>query len=164
MLREIQSDRSPLTVSTVYSHLSDFATWGGCPLTTLITNQALQWRCRWLPASLPRVSQSTILNWKKGKTAPLPKDYPKLMRFLGGEVLPQGTTIAEHLRVARMRIGWSRKLAVKQLEVDESTLRDWEGGKVILLRKHRLLVAEFLGMPFEEVNQLMWDTCNVVHR
>lgn len=114
-------------------------------------------------ASIIGVSQFTILNWEKGRTQPLPKDYPQLMNFLGGDVFPQGTTIAERLRVARVHIGWSRKLAAKQLGVDESTLRDWEGGKVVLLRKHRLLVAEFLCMPFEEVDQLMRDAWNVAH-
>ncbi len=65
--------------------------------------------------------------------------------------------------MARLRKGWSRKVAAKELRVDESTLRDWEGGKVILLSKHRQLVADFLGLPFAEVDGVMRVAWNGTH-
>jgi len=110
------------------------------------------------------VDANTVLNWEKCKTIPLPKDWPNIASFLeSDDVFPLATTIAEKLRVARLRKGWSRKVAAKELGVDESTLRDWEGGKVVLLAKHRQLVADFLGMLFAEVDEVMRVAWNEKH-
>ena len=110
------------------------------------------------------VDANTVLNWEKSKTIPLPKDWPKVSSFLESEdIFPQATTIAEKLRVARLRKGWSRKVAAKELGVDESTLRDWEGGKMILLSKHRKLVADFLAIPFAEIDEVMRAAWNGKH-
>lgn len=110
------------------------------------------------------VDAYTVLNWEKSKTTPSPKDWPKIASFLeNDDIFPQATTIAEKLRVARLRKGWSRKVAAKELGVDESTLRDWEGGKVILLAKHRRLVADFLGLPFDDVDEAMRAAWNEKH-
>ena len=109
------------------------------------------------------VCASTILNWEKGKSNPLPKDIPAITAFLGYAVLPEAVTVPEKIRVKRTSLGWSRKRASKELGVDETTLRDWENGKVILFKKHRECIAEFIGMPFDELDGKMREAWGSVH-
>jgi ribosome-binding protein aMBF1 (putative translation factor) len=55
----------------------------------------------------------------------------------------------------RLEFGWSRKVASRHLGIDESTLRDWEQGKIILFRKQRRLVVNFLAIREGEVDDEM---------
>lgn len=109
------------------------------------------------------VNACTILNWEKSKTKPTPRDWPSIAAFVGYEIFPDAQTIAEKLRVERLRRGWSRKVAAKELGLDESTLRDWEAGKVVLFMKHRVLVANYLNLPFEVIDVAMREAWNTSH-
>jgi DNA-binding transcriptional regulator YiaG len=83
----------------------------------------------------------SVINWEKGRTVPKVYRLPSIIRFLGYNPLPEPRTIAERLVAKRLELGWSRKVASRHLGIDQSTLRDWEQGKIILFRTHRRLVA-----------------------
>ncbi|MGH8728525.1 MAG: helix-turn-helix domain-containing protein [Burkholderiales bacterium] len=99
--------------------------------------------------------ESSIINWEKGRTVPKVYRLPAIIRFLGYNPLPEPRTVAERLVTKRLERGWSRKAASRHLGIDESTLRDWEQGKIILFRKHRRLVANFLAIREGEVDDEM---------
>jgi transcriptional regulator with XRE-family HTH domain len=97
-------------------------------------------------ARLLGTDEWSVINWEKGRTTPAVYRLPTIIRFLGYNPLPQPRSVPERLVVKRLEHGWSRKVASRHLGIDESTLRDWEHGKIILFRKHRTLVAEVLGI------------------
>jgi transcriptional regulator with XRE-family HTH domain len=105
----------------------------------------------------------SVINWEKGRTVPKVYRLPAIIRFLGYNPLPKPCTIAERLAAKRLERGWSRKVASRHLEIDVSTLRDWEHGKIILFRKHRRLVAEVLGIAKSELDAEMKARWTAVH-
>jgi transcriptional regulator with XRE-family HTH domain len=94
----------------------------------------------------------SIINWEKGRTVPAVYRLPAIIYFLGYSPVPEPRTIAERLLAKRLERGWSRKIASRYWGIDETTLRDWEHGKIILFRKHRKLVAEMLGIAGSELD------------
>jgi transcriptional regulator with XRE-family HTH domain len=109
-------------------------------------------------------SERSVINWEKGRTVPKVYRLPAIIRFLGYSALPEPRTIAERLVAKRLGRGWSRKVASRHWGIDESTLRDWEEGKIILFRKHRKLVAEVLGIAQSELDAEMKSRWIAVHR
>jgi transcriptional regulator with XRE-family HTH domain len=107
--------------------------------------------------------ERSIISWEKGRTVPKVYRLPAFIRFLGYTPLPEPRTIAERLVARRLERGWSRKVASRHLGIDESTLRDWEHGKIILLRKHRRLVAGALGIAESELDAEMKARWTAVH-
>jgi transcriptional regulator with XRE-family HTH domain len=105
-------------------------------------------------AKLLGTNEGSIINWEKGRSVRVYR-LPAIIRFLGYNPLPEPRTISERLVAKRLERGWSRKVALRSLEIDVSTLRDWEQGKTILFRKHRRLVAKVLGIPESELEQEM---------
>jgi transcriptional regulator with XRE-family HTH domain len=91
--------------------------------------------------------EQSINNWEKGRKVPRVYWLPAIIRFLGYNPLPEPRTVPERLLMKRLERGWSRTVAARELGIDQSTLRDWEHGKIILFEKHRTLVANFLGIP-----------------
>ena len=95
-------------------------------------------------AVLMGTSEKTLQRWESGLT-PFPSAFPKIIEFLGSEPWSAPTTLAEHIRVARYRIGLRIEDAAVQLGVDPSTLWWWENGR----RPHRLAdrarIAAFIG-------------------
>lgn len=61
-------------------------------------------------------------------------------------------------------MGWSMRKAARTLGVDPETWRDWERGKTILLRKHRVLVAQLLTLPIDELHREMRARWNQTHQ
>ena len=106
-------------------------------------------------ARVLEVNPCTILNWEKGYTKPPVEAMPALLQFLGYDPLPEPKTIPERLLAKRRAQGWSIREAARNVEVDPGTWRDWEQGKVILYRHHRVLIARLLGLPEGEVDQGM---------
>jgi transcriptional regulator with XRE-family HTH domain len=94
----------------------------------------------------------SIINWEKGRTVPKVYRLPSIIRFLGYNPLPEPRSLPERLVAKRLERGWSRKVASRHWNIDESTLRDWEQGKIILFRKHRRLLAEVLGIAESELS------------
>jgi transcriptional regulator with XRE-family HTH domain len=107
--------------------------------------------------------ERSIINWEKGQTVPKVYRLPSIIRLLGYNPLPEPRTIGEALVAKRLEFGWSRKVASRHFGIDESTLRDWEQGKIILFRKHRRLVAEVLGIPQGKIDDEMKARWTAVH-
>ena len=70
----------------------------------------------------------TIVNWEKGHFTPRVNHMAGLVRFLGYNPLPTGTTIAEQLVAYRKTRGLTQKAFAHELGFDPSTLAKWERG------------------------------------
>lgn len=101
------------------------------------------------------VTVDTLRNWEKGRTQPVVAQMPGILNFLGYDPTPQPETVAERLRAKRRAMGWSIRQAASALGVDPGTWGDWERGKTILFRDHRVSVASFLGLPKWDVAEAM---------
>jgi len=95
------------------------------------------------------------LNWEKGRTRPSIVSIPAIVQFLGYDPFPQPKPISQHLLSKRRAMGWSIKDAAEAVGVDPGTWGNWERGQTILYRKHRALVAQFLGMSVDTLNKKM---------
>jgi transcriptional regulator with XRE-family HTH domain len=93
------------------------------------------------------VSAATVRNWEKGNTEPSIEFVPAIVRFMGCEPFLESTSIAGQLMAKRRSMGWSIRKAAAAAGVDPATWADWERGRVILYRKHQVLVAQLLEMP-----------------
>lgn len=90
------------------------------------------------------VTSSTILNWEKGHTEPPIGAMPRVLRWLGYDPGVRPKSLPERLADRRRTMGWSIRVAARHVGVDPGTWGDWERGRVILYRRHRLLVAQLL--------------------
>ena len=72
------------------------------------------------------VDKTTVHNWEVGTATPNLRAIPGVIRFLGYEPTEIGSTIGEQLRATRRRLGLSHADIARQLEVDPSTVLDWE--------------------------------------
>ncbi len=109
------------------------------------------------------VNAWTILNWEKGHTEPPIVSIPAIVRFLGYDPFPQPTTLPEKLLAKRREMGWSIKEAAQAVGVDPSTWGNWERGQTILYRQHRVLIARFLDLPADALDQEMTSRWNRSH-
>jgi ribosome-binding protein aMBF1 (putative translation factor) len=87
-----------------------------------------------------------------------------ILGFLGHDPFPISQTPGERLLQKRREQAWSIKQAARHLGVDPSTWRDWETGELILFRKHRTKVAEFLGLDLQRLADEMRTRWNGKHR
>lgn len=72
---------------------------------------------------------ATLHNWEVGNTTPNLRAMPGLLRFLGYDPTVVGTTMGERLRAARVARGRSLDELAQELQVDPTTLRNWEVGR-----------------------------------
>lgn len=112
-------------------------------------------------AKLLGVSTETILNWELNYRKPSINHIGKLIKFLGYD--PASTnpsSIAELLLTKRRELGWTQKVAARNLGVDPCTWSSWECGGTIMMHKHRRLVAAFLRVDegiFDEKIGRRWN-------
>lgn len=90
------------------------------------------------------VDAYTVLNWEKGKTTPSPKDFPRIVHFLGYVPLPQPVTLAERLYYVRRIKGWSIKEAGHAAGIHEETWGYWERGQNPPQKRMRERIETFL--------------------
>ncbi len=110
------------------------------------------------------VSPDTILNWEKGYSEPQIFQVPVLIKFIGFDPINAiPTSIAEHLQNKRRKLGWTQKMAAKNLGVDPCAWSSWECGGTIMTHKHRRLIASFLGMNEEVIIEKMRKQWNERH-
>ncbi|OQW39779.1 MAG: hypothetical protein A4S08_06060 [Proteobacteria bacterium SG_bin4] len=99
-------------------------------------------------AKLLGVAAETILNWELNYRKPGINHIGKLIQFLGYDPeSPSSNSIADLLLAKRRELGWSQKVAARNLGVDPCTWSSWECGGTIRIHKHRKLVAAFLDLP-----------------
>ena len=84
------------------------------------------------------VTDSTVVHWERGTTAPLPKDGPGIVAFLGYLPLPMAT-LGEKLYAVRFANGWTQAEAGAACGVSEDGWRAWEGGATPMPAKLSLL-------------------------
>jgi transcriptional regulator with XRE-family HTH domain len=102
------------------------------------------------------VGPETVRHWESGETnSPSVVRIPAILEFLCYDPFVEPGSIPDRLRAMRRRSGWSIRKAAAYLGVDPTTWGDWEHGKVILFRTHRVLVARLLGLPEDEVDRVM---------
>lgn len=114
-------------------------------------------------AKLLGVVPSALLNWEKGRKEPSVERLPAIFRFLGYHPWPVPKTFPERLLDRRRAMGWSISWAARQTGVDPATWSDWERGKVILIRRHRNLVAKLLGLTIGQIDEEMRYRWNRSH-
>ena len=71
----------------------------------------------------------TVVNWERGHTKPHVNQMAGVVRFLGFNPLPTGSTIGEQLVAHRKSRGLTQKDFARELGVDPSTLARWERGE-----------------------------------
>ena len=106
----------------------------------------------------------TVINWESGLRRPVIKYIPALIRFLGYDPEPPVcTTLSEQLAAKRRSLGWSQKVASRKLGIDPCTWSSWENGGTIMGKAHRRTIAEFLGLPEDELYAAMRKRWNDSH-
>jgi transcriptional regulator with XRE-family HTH domain len=68
----------------------------------------------------------SLRNWEANRSKPAVEFMPAIIRFLGYNPLPPGSTWAERLVLGRKAMGLSQKESARRLGVDQSTLAKWE--------------------------------------
>lgn len=115
-------------------------------------------------AELLQVNEFSVMNWERNKLQPRgAATLHRIIGFLGYDPLPKGTSIPELLRAKRRVLGWGQRELAEHLGVDRCTVTDWEGGRVVLLRKHRELLSVFLGIDRNELDSTMRKRRNDSH-
>ena len=110
------------------------------------------------------VTQFSIINWERGDFQPCrAPTLCRIIAFLGYDPLPVGASLPERLRAKRRYLGWGQRALARHLGVNPCTIKDWEGGGLILKRSQRVLVARFLGLPEQEMNAAMRRQWNDSH-
>lgn len=98
---------------------------------------AITWKA---VAAQLRTDVTTVANWVSGRSHPVLRHWPRILRWLEYDPRPEAGTIAQALKRYRVGQGVSQKQFAKQLGVDPATLSRWE-------RNHRLPNGE----PFQRV-------------
>jgi transcriptional regulator with XRE-family HTH domain len=109
------------------------------------------------------VNPTTVVCWEKGKGGPSIRSFPAIFAFLSHSPYPEPATVCERLHQWRRERGRSICEAALQLGVDPTTWGDWERGKLILFRKHRMAVAQLLGLNEPELDSEMGARWNMKH-
>lgn len=111
------------------------------------------------------VDKATIFNWENGKSAPAIKHYPAIVRFLGYDPgLRKARTIPVLLKAKRRKLGLSQEQLARQLKVDPCTISNWERDGIVHRRKHRIAIAQFLGLAEVEVMRSMGERWDAAHQ
>jgi transcriptional regulator with XRE-family HTH domain len=120
---------------------------------------------QWQVANIIGVDKATIFNWENDVSIPAIKHYPAIVRFLGYDPgLLEVRTIPVLLKARRRELGFSQRKLARQLSVDPCTVSNWEQDGIVHQREHRLMLAQFLGLPEEEVMRAMGKRWDAAHR
>lgn len=102
------------------------------------------------------VCSFTVGNWENGHSEPKFCHTPILIRFLGYDpVKLNPKSIAELLFAKRKELGWTQKIAARNLGVDPCTWSRWECGGMIMTHKHQRMVNSFLSITEEIIHEKM---------
>jgi DNA-binding transcriptional regulator YiaG len=76
-----------------------------------------------------RTDETTLFRWEHNMARPQIRYFPQILNFLGYDPFPVSVTVADKLRAARRRLGFTQKAFAERLGVDPTTLRKWEQGR-----------------------------------
>jgi|HubBroStandDraft_6_1064221.scaffolds.fasta_scaffold175191_1 transcriptional regulator with XRE-family HTH domain len=93
----------------------------------------------------------TITNWELNRCQPELPYIPRIIKFLGYDPFgpDKDEPLGQRLRKHRRRLGLSLKQAAALLEVDPTSLRDWETGRHRPTNKSRSMIDKFLSWTLE---------------
>ncbi len=74
------------------------------------------------------VREETVGLWENGLARPLPRQYGRIVRFLGYDPEPGDLTVAGRLRTLRRRLGLSQAEFATLAGLDEGSVCRWEAG------------------------------------
>jgi transcriptional regulator with XRE-family HTH domain len=102
------------------------------------------------------VNVSSLRNWEANRSKPTVEFMPAIIRFLGYNPLPPGTTWAERLVSCRTAMGVTQGEAAHRIGIDQGTLARWERGErepagAFLSRVQRFLGREAVPEPKSSV-------------
>jgi transcriptional regulator with XRE-family HTH domain len=95
-------------------------------------------------ALLVGVDKTTVFNWEAGIATPNLRAISGVLRFLGYDPTETGSTLGERLRAARKRLGLSHADLAGKLDVDPSTILDWERERHRPTKRCRSAIDRFL--------------------
>ena len=92
------------------------------------------------------VNVGSLRNWEANRSKPTVEFIRAIIRFLGYNPLPRGSTLAERLVSCRTAMGITQGESARRIGVDQSTLAKWERGErepngEFALRAKRFLAA-----------------------
>jgi DNA-binding XRE family transcriptional regulator len=93
-------------------------------------------------------SKAALVMWEKGYSNPEIRFWPGIIEFLGYDPGPEPRDVPGGLRAARRRLGLSRHKMAVRLEVDSTSIRDWEAGRPIRFHRCQTILKEM----FDELN------------
>jgi transcriptional regulator with XRE-family HTH domain len=99
-----------------------------------------------LAASELGVSESTIVDWERGKYPASVRCYPAIIAFLGYNPLPEPRSRGQAIRRARLSRGLSRKRLAAIVGVDEATVARNEADVPRPARKPSTAILRALGL------------------
>ena len=94
----------------------------------------------------------SITNWELNRCQPELPYIPRIIKFLGYDPFEpdQDEALGQRLRKHRRRLGLSLRQAASFLEVDPTSLRDWETGRHRPTKKSRSVIDGFLSYTSEQ--------------
>ena len=95
-------------------------------------------------AVLLGVSQYTIIDWEKGRSAAPVRCGPAICTFLGYDPFPKPKTLGGRMLALRRKMGWSIEEAAHRVGVDPGTWGYWERTGCVLWPRYRQLMESFL--------------------
>jgi len=84
------------------------------------------------------ISVAAYNGWEGGRGSPSIGKWPKIFDFLGYDPSPPPcNTFAEAVSALRRRLGLDKHQFAKQVDVDVKSVRNWESGRSVPLRRLR---------------------------
>lgn len=82
------------------------------------------------------INEWTYMNWEKGRAQPNIKFMPRVIGYLGYDLLGRGVTFGRRLLHARLRLGLTQAELGTHFGLGRSTIGDWEREASIPQRDH----------------------------
>jgi transcriptional regulator with XRE-family HTH domain len=98
------------------------------------------------------VNPWTYLIWETGKTVPCLTYMPLVVRYLGRDPYGEPETFGAWVRASRRRLGLTRTALARRLELNPSTVKQWEKGECRPWRRNIVKLEAVLGKLDQE-----WD-------
>jgi len=111
-------------------------------------------------AALLSVNEASVWTWENNRTKPELRFIPRITEFLGYSPFTLSHSIGERLRNCRLRMGLSQKELAKMLEVNESSIRNWESGRTHPTGRYLKLLGLFCGGGNPSASFMLSFWCN----
>jgi transcriptional regulator with XRE-family HTH domain len=91
-------------------------------------------------------TESNVWNWESNRNEPALRFIPRIVGFLGYDPFPMATSFGERLTRHRTLRGLSRVKFAVILGVDPSTVRQWETGRRLPMKRHKAALDAVCGI------------------